>query len=173
MVQQLSEKFKKMKDYKVATIIASLSVGVIVAGLLFLRLRRLLLAFIIGSSVASTIFSLSYLGLANLQFKGVDNYEYMAVYVPLLYGAFNVLGSGLTKYFNKLKYAPIIIPALVGGMHGLVFSVIGRYLMGNLPVKNFQFNLGDEWQVHIYAFLYYSAVYGVVLTFLNQLYFIY
>lgn len=168
----LHKKYKKMNDYKIASIAIAIVIGVVAIGFLFLKLRRLLLAFIIGSSIASTIFSLSYIGIANLKNKGIDNYEYMAVYVPLFYGAFNVLSSGLSRYFSKFKYLPIIMPFIVGGTHGVVFSLFGRYLMGNLPVKNFNFKEGEEWTVHFYAFMYYAIIYGIVLTFLNKLYFI-
>lgn len=172
-LDELKEKYKKMDDYKVAGIAAAVVIGIIVVGFFFLKFRRLLLAFIIGSSMASTIFSLSYLGIANLKFKGIDNYEYMAIYVPLFYGAFNVLSTGLSRYFSKLKYLPIIIPFIVGGTHGIVFSLFGRYLMGNLPVRNFNFKEGEEYLVHIYAFMYYAAVYGIAITFLNKMYFLF
>ena len=74
---------------------------------------------------------------------------------------------------SRYKYLPVILPFLVGGTHGIVFSVFGRYLMGNLPVKNFDFKEGEEYLVHIYAFLYYAAVYGIVISFVNKLYFLY
>lgn len=171
---EFKEKYQKLPETQIAGIIGGITIFAILVGFLFLKLRRLLLAFIIGSSVASTIFSLSYLGISNFKFKGIPNYEFMAIYVPLLYGAFNVLGSGLVRKFGSFtKFLPIVIPALVGGIHGLVFSLLERYAMGNLPLTNFQFKEGEEWQVHLYAFIYYAAVYGVVLTFLNQLYFIY
>lgn len=173
MVTQLENQFKKFTDTNTFGLVLAIGAGAIFIGFLFLKLRRLLLAFIIGSSIASTIFSLSYLGIANVNNKGIENYEYMAVYVPLLYGAFNVLSTGLTKHFSKVKYLPIIIPFLVGALHGGVFSLLERYVMGNLPIKNFDFKEGQEWQVHIYAMLYYSAIYGVVVTFLNKLYFLY
>jgi len=173
MPTELEKQYNKMADYKIAMIAGGVAIAAILIGFLFLKIRRLLLAFMIGSSIASTIFSLSYIGIANLKFKGIENYEYMAIYVPLFYGAFNVLSTGLTKYFSKLKYLPIIIPFIVGGAHGVIFSIFGRYLMGNLPVKNFKFKEGTEWQVHIYSFMYYAAVYGIVLTFLNKLYFLY
>lgn len=164
---------QKFSDPKIAGIAVAVAVGAIAIGFLFLKLRRLLLAFMIGSSLPATIFSLSYIGIANLKFKGIENYEYMAIYVPLFYGAFNVLTTGLSKYFSKIKYIPIILPFLIGGLHGVIFSIFGRYLMGNLPVKNFQFKKAEAYLVHIYAFMYYAAVYGIVISFVNKLYFLY
>ena len=173
MPTDLEQGYKKLSDFKIAGIFGGIGVACILGGLLFLKLRRLLLAFIIGSSVASTIFSLSYFGLANYYYKGLDNYEVMAIYVPLFYGAFNVLSTGLTRHFGKFKYAPILIPLLVGGTQGVIFNIIGTFALGNLPVKNFQFKEKDQWQIYLYAFIYYAAVYGIVITFLNQLYFLY
>lgn len=163
----------KLSDGKIAAIVVGSALGILVIGFLFLKLRRLLLAFMIGSSLPATIFSLSYIGIANLQFKGIDNYEYMAIYVPLFYGVFNVLSTGLSRYFSKMKYLPIIIPFLVGGLHGVMFSTYGRYFMGNLPVKNFQFKESEAYLVHIYSFMYYAVIYGVVVSFVNKLYFLY
>lgn len=164
---------QKLSDIKIAGIAGGIGVAVLAIGFLFLKARRLLLAFMIGSSLPATIFSLSYIGIANINFKGIDNFEYMAVYVPLFYGVFNVLSTGLSRHFKKIKYLPIVIPFLVGGMHGLIFSSMGRYLLGNLPVTNFRFKEGEEWQVHLYASMYYAAVYGVVISFVNKLYFLY
>ena len=170
---ELEKTYNKLSDGKTAGIIIGIVVGLVAVGFIFLKIRRLLLAFIIGSSIASTIFSLSYLGIANLKNKGIDNYEYMAVYIPLIYGGFNVLNTGLSSYFSKAKYLPIVIPFVVGAIHGGVFTLLERYVMGNLPIVNFDFTKNTEWQVHIYAMLYYSAIYGVVVTFLNKLYFLY
>lgn len=169
-VENIKQQFS---DPQIAGIAAGVAVGAVAIGFIFLKARRLLLAFMIGSSLPATIFSLSYIGIANLNFKGIENFEYMAIYVPLFYGAFNVLTTGFSKYFSKIKYLPIIIPFLVGGTHGLVFSVFGRYLMGNLPVKNFNFKESEAYLVHIYSFMYYAAVYGIVISFVNKLYFLY
>ena len=164
---------QKLTDINKAGLAVIIAAIVIIIGMIFLQVRRLLLAFIIGSSLASTIFSLSYMGVANVQFKGIPNYEYMAFYVPLFYGAFNVLTVALTKKFDKFKYATLAIPAIVGALHGLVFSSFGRYVLNNLPVKNFQFTENNEWQMHLYAMAYYAIIYGVVVSFLNKLYFLY
>ena len=165
--------FKKLADGKVAGIAIVVGVGLLAIGFIFLKLRRLFLAFMIGSSLPATIFSLSYIGLANLQFKGIKNYEYMAIYVPLYYGVFNVLNVAFSRKFKAFKYLSIAIPFIVGGLHGLLFSVYGRYLMGNLPVKNFQFKESEAWLVHIYAFMYYAAVYGIVISLVNKMYLLY
>lgn len=164
--------FNKMTDGKIAGIILPIAVSILGIGFYFLRLRRLFLAFIIGSSLPATIFSLSYIGLSNLKFKGIKNFEYMAVYVPLYYGVFNVLNVAFSRRFRKLKYLSMIIPFIVGGLHGLIFSVYGRYLMGNLPVKNLQFKENDG-LVHIYAFIYYAAVYSIVISLVNKMYLLY
>ena len=164
---------KDIKDYKMAGTVGIIVAFSMVIGFLFLKIRRLMLAFIIGSSVASTIFSLSYLSFSNLKFGGIKNFESIAIYIPLLYGGFNILNVALIRNFGKSTLLSIFIPFLIGALQGITFSFIGKYFMNNIAIKNLNFKKSNEWKSHLYAAAYYSAVYGVVITLLNKLYFVY
>jgi len=157
----------------ISIIVASIGISFIVIGFIFFKLRQLLLAFLIGSSLPVTIFSLSYIGIANLKFKGIDNYEYMAIYVPLFYGIFNIISVILSRRYQEMKYLVVLFPFIVGGIQGLLFSSVGRFIMRNLPIKNFGFTEKNVDMVHLYAFLYYAAIHGIFITFINKLFSLY
>lgn len=149
------EILKDMEDYKIAGCIGIIIIVALVIGFIFLKLRRIMLAFIIGSSIASCIFSLSYIVFNKYKFKVDTN----IIYIPLLYGAFNVINASLIRRFAKSKLTEIIIPFIIGAVQGASFSIITKD--------------SDHWKSHLYCSSYYSALYGLVITFLNKLYLLY
>ena len=155
---------------QIIAIVSSIAIGLLVIGIAFLKLRRLFLAFMIGSSLTSTIFSLSYLGIANLNTKAITNYEYMAIYIPLYYGVFNVLNVVLSKRFSKFKYLSMGLPFLVGGAQGVLTSVFGQYFLDKSGLSKIGLDDKEAVKTHLTAFFYYAAVYGIVITFVNKIY---
>ena len=170
---RLTELVKKKDEFttpQIIAIVSSVAIGVLILGIAFLKLRRLFLAFMIGSSLTSTIFSLSYLGIANLNTKAITNYEYMAIYIPLYYGIFNVLNVVLAKRFSKFKYLSMGLPFLVGGAQGILTSVYGQYFLDKAGLEKIGLGDKDAVKTHITSFFYYAAVYGIVITFVNKIY---
>ena len=157
---------------QIIAIVSAVAVAVLILGVAFLKMRRLFLAFMIGSSLTSTIFALSYLGLANINTKAIENYEYMAIYIPLYYGVFNVLNVVLSRRFSKFKYLSMGIPFLVGGAQGVLTSVYGQYFLDKAGLDKIGLGDKDALKTHGMAFLYYAAVYGIVISFVNKIYLI-
>ncbi len=126
--------------------------------------KDLLLAFIIGSSIVSTFISFTYIGRANWTTKGIEHYEVMPFGISIIFGLFNMLNVYLISTY-KLNYNYSL---LIGGLQGLVLSTIGRFAMGNLPVKMFQFTTQNVGMVHIYAFIFYALIFRFVVNYFNH-----
>ena len=120
--------------------------------------------FITGSSILSTIITLSYIGYANYRKKAIHHYELVAIFVPILFGIFNVLNVHIVKKYKNKNYSLI-----VGALLGLVFSLSGRFLENNLPINIFGFTKSNINYVHIYAMGLYALIFRFVVNFVNEI----
>ena len=64
--------------------------------------KNLLLSFIIGSSIISTIISFSYIGSAFRKSKRPSDipYEMFPIFIPIMFGIFNVINVILIKKYR-------------------------------------------------------------------------
>lgn len=127
-----------------------------------MEIKNFIHAFIIGSSLLSTIISHSYIGFANMKMKGIQHYEIVAIGIPLLFGLFNIV-----HYITVKKTKNNLYSILFGTLFGLILSIIGRFGM-DLPVKIFGFSRKNEYQVHIHAIILYSMIFYFIIRNLNK-----
>ena len=82
----------------------------------------LFLSFVVGSSIISTFISNFYIGKANSKFKGIKDYEFIPLYMGIVYGLFNVLNVLVINLIKdkKMKY---IASFLIGGLQGFFLFV--------------------------------------------------
>jgi len=107
--------------------------------------------FILGSTVA--FYPLVYLGRAysKLSCKEMKDIDLFSIYylLPIVYGLTYVL---LKKRIKNLF--------VLGAVAGLIYSLIGRFLL-NLPSRLFKMRNPNH--VHIYAMVMYSLIYGILI----------
>jgi hypothetical protein len=126
----------------------------------------MLKAFIVGSSIINTIISFSYIGNA---FKSSGRpssfpYEIIPIGISVIFGIANIL-----NIYLQSKYTSRFIPFIVGGLMGILFSVVGRFVYG-LPQKIFGFNESNEYQVHLVAFVLYGLIFQFIVQYVNQIF---
>ena len=126
--------------------------------------KKLLLAFVIGSSLPSVLVSNLYIGLANSKKDIIKRYEFFPLGIALLFGIYNVLNYLLYKEINNDLSAIII-----GLLYGLTLSSIGRFGM-DLPSRLFDFTKTNEYMVHVYAAILYAGVFYFIIQNLNKLF---
>ena len=126
--------------------------------------KKLLLAFIIGSSLPSVLVSNLYIGIANSRKDIVKRYEFFPFGIALLFGIYNVLNYLLYKEINNDLSAVIM-----GIIYGLTLSSIGRFGM-DLPVRLFDFSRKNESMVHLYASILYVGVFYFIIQNLNKMF---
>lgn len=126
--------------------------------------KKILLAFIIGSSLPSVLISNLYIGIANARKGIVKRYEFFPLGVALLFGTYNVINYLLYK---KIKSDMSAI--IMGIAYGLTLSSIGRFGM-DLPFKLFDFTRANEYMVHVYASILYSGVFYFIVQNLNKMF---
>lgn len=71
---------------------------------------------------------------------------------------FGVINKVSIDYFNNDNAS-----ILIGGMLGLLFSLIGRYKY-NLPIYLFGYNEQNQKYVHMVAILLYSLIFRIIVT---------
>ena len=121
-------------------------------------MKRLGLAFILGTfaSFATT----AYLFYADRDKQVLPYIRALPFAIAIIYGLANIL-----IIHTKQRYTTIL-----GALIGLLFSLLGRFFMGNLPQKLFNFPQGKEYWVHPVAMALYAFYFSQVLGLLNQLY---
>ena len=122
-------------------------------------------AFVIGSSIISTIITFLYLGGAQIK-KRLRSfpYEYAMIAIAISFGLFNVLNVELQRLYPRRKR---VIPFLVGGAMGLLFSLVGRFKY-DLPRKLFGLSKRREWIVHPAGVVLYGAIFGLIVETVNK-----
>lgn len=125
-------------------------------------MRKLLLAFIIGSALPSVIVSNLYIGLANSSKDVIKRYEFFPLMISLFIGISNAVNYKLYE-----KYQSEIIPVLVGAIFGIMLSIIGRFIF-DLPKRLFLFTKENEWTVHIYAAITYAIIFYMIIHTMNK-----
>ena len=126
--------------------------------------KKLLLAFVIGSSLPSVLISNLYIGLSNQRKDIVKRYEFFPLGIALLFGIYNIINYLLYK---KLKNDSSAI--IIGILFGLTLSLIGRFIF-DLPTRLFNFTKSNEYIVHMYASILYSFVFFFIIQNLNKLF---
>lgn len=123
-----------------------------------MNFKKILHAFIIGSSIISTIITFSYIGKAFSSAGRPSNipYEWFPILIPILFGIFNIL--------NVIWLNPVI----TGMLMGLTLSILGRGL--NLPNILFGYTKKNEYQVHIIAVILYSLIFKYIINNINILF---
>jgi len=117
-------------------------------------------AFIIGSSIISTIISLTYIGNAfrNSGRPSDIPYEILPIFIAIMFGIFNMINV----YFDFRGMETFIL----GGIMGVIFSIIGRFGY-NLPTRIFGFS-DNEYLVHFIAFVLYGTIFRFIVQPLNE-----
>lgn len=125
-----------------------------------------LLAFIIGSSIVLFFITFLYVGYFYKLAGRPDDvpYELMVLFIPMMYGIFNVINVNLQKRYNLGPNVSLI----VGGMLGLTFSTIGQSI--NLPTKIFNFTPETKYYVHFIAPVLYALIFRFTAQPLNNKY---
>jgi hypothetical protein len=126
-----------------------------------MKTKHILQSFLIGSSIFSTFITLSYVGMANIKFKGLLNYEIFSIILPILFGIFNIFHYILLQNTKNDMYS-----LLIGLIFGLTLSIIGRFGL-DLPIKIFGFSKENEYQVHLYASVIYPLIFYFIIRNLN------
>jgi len=126
--------------------------------------KKLLLAFIIGSSLPSVLVSNIYIGMANSKKDIVKRYEFFPLGVSLLFGLYNIINYLLYK---RLKNDSSSI--IMGIIYGLTLSIIGRFIF-DLPTRLFHFTKQNEYMVHVYASILYSLIFYFIIQNLNKMF---
>lgn len=128
------------------------------------KIKNMLHAFIIGSSLISVIISYIYIGLSNIQKKIIKRYEFFPLGISLLFGFYNIVNYIL---YQKIKTDTSAI--ISGILMGLTLSIIGRFIY-DLPTKLFDFTRENEYTVHLYAMILYSLIFYFIIQKLNKIY---
>lgn len=128
-----------------------------------MKFKTFLTSFVVGSSLLGSLFSYYYIGYANYKKKGIKDYEFVSFAISLYYGLFNALNVMLLTRYN-LPFTSYII----GGLQGVLFSIYGRFMYDNLPVKMFGFPKDKSYMVHPTAFFYYGLVYILIINRFNK-----
>ena len=126
--------------------------------------KKLLLAFVIGSSSISTLVSNLYIGIANSKKDIIKRYEFFPLGIALLFGIYNVINYLLYK-----KIESDISAIVIGILYGLTLSSIGRFGM-DLPSRLFTFTKQNEHIVHIHASILYAGVFYFIIQNLNKMF---
>ena len=118
-----------------------------------------IIAFIVSSSVLVFIFTYLYLIIT---YKSNTNnkiaIENLLFPIPILYGIFGTINYIIIRKFDCDNYS-----LLVGGLFGLILSIIGRFIF-DLPNKLFNIKKEKEYIVHIVAFVSYALIFRIILT---------
>ena len=127
--------------------------------------RDYVIAFIIGSSILITLITLLYVGYAFRKAGRPSDipYELYAIFIPIMYGVFNVANVYLQK---KYKFCPNISLA-VGALFGLLLSFFGRFGY-DLPKRIFEFSEQTESRVHIIAPVMYALIFRFIVQPVNE-----
>jgi hypothetical protein len=123
-------------------------------------MNKLLKKYIIGSSAFMMIIPLIYITQGfkgrTLDKKTVNLYTQIMVGLPIFYGLVYTLTT--YKLFIKGRKGYFI----AGAIAGLIFSVIGRFLL-NAPKVIFGMEKDKEWMVHPIAIVTYSLIFGLIM----------
>ena len=126
--------------------------------------NKILLAFIIGSSLPSVLISNLYIGFANSQKNIIKRYEFFPLGVAFLFGFYNIINYLLYTTFKNDTTA-----ILMGIVYGLTLSFIGRFIF-DLPTRLFDFTRTNEYTVHLYAITLYSTIFYFIIQNLNKMF---
>jgi len=126
--------------------------------------KKILLSFIIGSSLPSVLISYLYIGIANSKKDIIKRYEFFPIGIALLFGIYNIINYLL---YTKLKSDMSAI--IMGILYGVSLSLIGRFIF-DLPTRLFHFTKTNENMVHIEASMLYSVVFYFIIQNLNKLF---
>ncbi len=137
--------------------------------------KKTTLAFVIGSSILSSVWSELYMGKSydaagcpcDLEFFGNKNIKFWIypIIVPILFGLFNVLNVFLQFQFQEMN--PWLIASAVGGVFGLLLSLAGRFGF-DFPRKVFKMKTKEQQaSVHWKAPIFYALIFAVVVQSLN------
>jgi len=119
-------------------------------------MNDLFLAFIIGTFVS--FISMFYIFNADMGKNKIPMIHILPFLIALLYGIANMY-----NIFTKQKYTWII-----GGVVGLIMSILGRFYLGNLPVKLFGFTEQNKHMVHPIAVAFYVIIFQYILKPINK-----
>lgn len=122
----------------------------------------LLRAFVIGTSLPATIYTLGFVGLAR-RHRPVASFDYttFAVAMPVLFGCANVLASVLIRYQNtRLKFA------MFGAVFGLLIGLLALYMDISVGLEG-----SYKYFLLVTCPVIYAAIWGLPIHALNDLMF--
>lgn len=126
-------------------------------------------AFIVGSSLPATWFTLWYVGRAhkaNKPVPGLPDYEFVCIWILIAYGLTNALAH--SKFIKKFIKRDIIRMAVCGAFLGVILSSYGTFV-GNFPVDMFGFS-EKNWNAPLYfAPFLYAAIFVVIVHNINRI----
>lgn len=123
-------------------------------------MKKTLLAFILGTFVSFV--SMLYIFKADYNKNKLPMLHAVPFFIAGTYGIANVINIHLMP---KQKYT-----MLLGAVMGILYSFVGRFLMGNLPVKLFGFTDENAYLVHPLAAGFYALIFELILKPLNMIY---
>ena len=124
-----------------------------------------LVAFLVGSSILSTVFTHVYVGIAIYsQNRPADvPYELLPIIVGVMYGLGTMVLNRIIGIGWSRNWA-----LLVGAVVGLVLSIMGRF-GADLPKSLFSFQSHREWLVHVIAIVIYAIIFRFWVYYLLSL----
>ena len=137
-------------------------------------LRKTAQSFVVGSSISATIVSLSYIGNAYLKHTSHPiRYEYMAVFIPVLFGVVNALLYVVHSETDSYGDGSIGVKWMIatGFLFGIALSHLGTYGF-SMPTEVFGFT-DKTWFVpllvapFLYALIWAGPVHWTNTLFLN------
>lgn len=128
-------------------------------------MKKIILSFILGSSVVSTFITFLYLGIGVERADNPDilGYSFFPILIPLMYGGFNVFNVVMSDRFGMGENFACVSGALLG----LSLSYLGRFVF-KLPEKVFKMKKQDEWLVHVLAAVMYCLIFRLIIQNLND-----
>jgi hypothetical protein len=137
---------------------------------MFESLNKTMLSFIISSSLPSFIITALYVGYGmsmNKESMSSIGAEWYMILIPLIYGIFGTLSYELGTLTNSWTNNTVIV-AILGGLMGLLLSLIGRYYL-SLPTKIFGMDGSNANSVHWKAIVLYLFIFVLIVNPLQKM----
>lgn len=121
-------------------------------------------AFFLASSLPAFAITMSYLAYGYAKQKRPNDvpYELFPLLVPIAFGIFGIINYNAIKFgsYNSL---------LVGGVFGLLLSLIGRYYL-DIPNKVFGLEGIKQRIVHMYSPILYALIFYIIISPMQDLF---
>lgn len=121
-------------------------------------MKNTIISFFVSSFVSLlTIFYLGYYYRKSSSIKSGIDIEYFPIGISITYGLFGMINYRMIQMYG------INISYVIGGIMGLLLSIIGRFIY-KLPVKIFGFTNKNDYSVHFIAVVMYALIFRYIIT---------